>query len=537
MPESAAELELFGRVGHILVSSLDLNIALGEIVDQALAVIDADVALVHLLDRPGRHLQLQTARGAPREAAQDAIFVPGEGVAGRVLLDGKPLRGLNLQRDPRTRHRAMARRFDWQSFVAVAIHLHQQPIGVWSLVRRRREAFSDHDLALLLAFADYASLAIERSWLLHTIVQEKHESEAVIDASASGILVVDPGGHIVNMNPAMEQLTGWQLPQVRGELCCDVVGCREAGEGTEETPIICPLRLERVQERAFAEYSIRTRAGRWVPVEASYGLVHDEAGELARVVIVFRDITHQEERTRARAEFVANVSHELRTPLALIKGYATTLLSPGVVLDEGKTRRFMQNVNSAADRLSWMIDDLLCASRLEAEELHLRFQPFDLCLTIHKVLTWFQPHAARRELVSDLPDEGMWVWADPERVEQVLLNLLTNAARYSGVGTRIIVKGRILGDPPQAVVHVADQGIGIAAEHLPRIFDRYYVTEQSKKGIGLGLYICRGLIKAMDGEIWVVSEPGQGSTFSFSLPAWAGPDGVDSSSPVAASAV
>ncbi|HSJ52705.1 MAG TPA: GAF domain-containing protein, partial [Anaerolineae bacterium] len=464
----AAASDLFKQIGHILVSSLGLDTALGGIVDQALAVIDADVALVRLLDRPGQQLTLQVARGVPPEAVRELSFAPGEGLAGRVLLDGQPLRGLNLQHDPRTRHQEMARRHGWQSFVAVAIHLHRQPIGIWLLIRHRREAFSDHDLELLSTLADYASLAIERSWLLHTIVQEKHESEAVIDASASGILVVDPYGHIVNMNPALEQLTGWQLPQVRGELCCDIVGCRDSGEGTEEMPILCPLRLERVEERAFVEYRIRTRAGRWVPVEASYGLVHDEAGELARVVIVFRDITHQEERNRARAEFVANVSHELRTPLALIKGYATTLLSPGVFLDDDKTRRFMQNVNSAADRLSWMIDDLLCASRLDAEELHLRPQPFDLCLTIRKVLSWFQPHAPRKEMVAELPGAGLWVRADPDRVEQVLLNLLTNAARYSGAGTRITVKARLLGEPPRAVVHVVDQGIGIAPEHLPR---------------------------------------------------------------------
>jgi PAS domain S-box-containing protein len=525
MADRATDGELFRHVGHVLVSSLDLETALGGILDQALAVIDADVAMVHLLDRPGSHLKLQAARGVPPSALQEADFAPGEGVAGRVLMEGKPLRGINLQRDPRTRRRALARQCDWQSFVAVPIHLHMQPIGLWLLIRKRRQAFDDGELELLSAFADYASLAIERSWLLHTIVQEKHESEAVIDASASGILVVDAWGHIVNMNPALEQLTGWRLPEVRGELCCDIIGCREAAEGAEDVPVICPLRLEHVDERAFVEYRIRTRARRWVPVEASYGLIHDEAGELARVVIVFRDITRQTEQDLARAEFIANVSHELRTPLALIKGYATTLLSPGVVLDEAKTQRFMQNVNSAADRLSWMIDDLLCASRLDAQELRLRPQAFDLCLTVRKVLAWFQPHAVRKELVAELPQEGLWVRADPERVEQVLLNLLTNASRYSGAGTRITVRSRLLGDPPQAVVHVVDQGVGIAPEHLPRVFDRYYLTDQSRKGVGLGLYICRGLVKAMEGEIWAVSEPGKGSTFSFTLPVWAGEEG------------
>jgi signal transduction histidine kinase len=103
-------------------------------------------------------------------------------------------------------------------------------------------------------------------------------------------------------------------------------------------------------------------------------------------------------------------------------------------------------------------------------------------------------------------------------VDQVLVNLLTNAAKYSLPGSSISIQCRLVGDPPRAVVHVTDEGIGIALEHLPRIFDRFYLTEDSKKGVGLGLYICKGLVEAMGGDIWVVSELGQGSTFSFSLP-------------------
>jgi len=502
-----------------LVSSLDLGDLLGLIVDEALAVLDAEVALLRLLDRPGEHLELEVARGVPEGVVRQVRFRPGEGLAGRLLLDGKPLRGVNLQQDPRAAQRALARRYGWQSFAAVALHLHQQPIGVWFLIRRRRQPFAEDDVALLAAFADYASIAVERSWLLHTIVREKHESEAVLQASANGILVVDGRGRVVDMNPALERLIGWTLRRARGQPCCDVIGCRW-DEGGESQDSICPLHLGTgMPDRAFVEYQLWTQAGEMIPVEASYGLVRDEEGELHRIVMVFRDISQQEALTRQRAEIVANVSHELRTPLALIKGYAATLLSPGVTLEEADARRFLNNVSVAADRLSRMIDDLLCASRLEAEQLHLRPQQFDLGQTVEQVRAWFQPHSRGCHLVSDLPGEELIVWADPDRVEQVLVNLLSNAVKYSPVGGAITVQAMSLNESGQVVVHVSDEGLGIAPEHLPRIFDRFYLTETSEKGVGLGLFICKGLVEAMGGEIWAVSEVGQGSMFSFTLPA------------------
>jgi PAS domain S-box-containing protein len=507
------------RIGQALTSSLDLRDLLGLIVDEAVAVLNAEVTFLRLLDRPGEHLDLEVARGEPEEIVRQIRFRPGEGLAGRLLLDGRPLRGINLQRDPRTNQREMARRFNWQSFVAVALHLHQQPIGVWFLIRRQRLPFTDDQVSLLSTFADYASVAVERNWLLHTIVREKHESEAIIQASASGILVVDGNGRVVDMNPALERLTGWTLRQARGQPCCDVIGCQQALDSSVTRIPPCPLHTgTQGMDRAFVEYQIQTRNGELVAVEASYGLIWDEQGELSRVVMVFRDISRQEELNRLRAEIVANVSHELRTPLALIKGYATTLLNPGVALEEKEARRFLLNVSLAADRLGRMIDDLLCASRLEMQQLNLQYGRFDLRHKVHQVLAWFQPHAREIRLVADLPADSLDVWADPDRVEQVLFNLLSNAVKYSPANSTLTVQARRVGDPPHVLVHVIDQGMGIAQQHLPRIFDRFYLTETSEKGVGLGLYICKGLVEAMDGKIWVVSEVGQGSTFSFTLP-------------------
>jgi PAS domain S-box-containing protein len=521
------------RIGQALVSSLELKDVLGTIINEARAVLDAEVAILRLLDRPGEHLEVEVALGVPQEVVRQVRFRPGEGLAGRLLMDGKPLRGINLQQDPRASQRALARRYNWQAFAAVAIHLHQQPIGVWFLVRHRRQPFLDQEMAFLSALADYASVAIERSRLLDTIVREKHESELAIDASASGILIVDRRGRVVDMNPAMERLTGWPLRQARGQPCCDVVGCQPASAAEGETAPICPLEGHHwAGEKTFTEYTIRARDGRAIPVEASYGLIQDPDGELDRMVIVFRDLSRQEELNRLRAEIVANVSHELRTPLALIQGYASTLLSPGVTLDEANTRRFLNNVSVAADHLSRMIDDLLVASRLDTQQLRLQPQQFDLAVMVRQLVAWFEPHAEGRQVVTNLVQDSLWVWADPDRVRQILVNLLSNAVKYSPAQGTIRIQAHSLDEPPRVMVHVSDEGEGIAAHHLPRLFDRFYLTENSRKGVGLGLYICRELVEAMGGKIWVISEVGEGSTFSFTLPA-----NADAGAQVAAPAV
>jgi PAS domain S-box-containing protein len=458
-------------------------------------------------------------------------FQAGEGLAGRLLLNGTPVRGANLQQDPRASKRALAHRYGWKSFVAVALHLHRQPIGVWFVFRNRRQPFTDDELALLSALADYASLAVERSWLLHTIVREKHESETHLQGSANGVLVVDGHGHVVTMNPALERLTGRSLREAWGQPCCDILGCEPARQAGAQNVPVCPLKFgKKGKDRAFLEYEIRTRGGDPIPVEASYGLIRDELGEVDRIIMVFRDLSHQKQLDRQRAEIIGNVSHELRTPLALIKGYATTLLSPAVSLDEQEAHRFLRNVSAAADRLGRMIDDLLWASRLDVEELPLRPKAFDLGGQVRQVLAWFLPHAQDCHLVAELPEETPRAWADPERVEQVLVNLLTNAVKYSTPGSTITIRGQSLADPPRIVVHVSDEGTGIAAEHLPHLFDRFYRTDAGQEGVGLGLYICKRLVEAMGGEIWVVSEVGEGSTFRFTLPAE-----PDEAAPVASS--
>ncbi|MCC7106016.1 MAG: GAF domain-containing protein [Chloroflexi bacterium] len=220
----------------------------------------------------------------------------------------------------------------------------------------------------------------------------------------------------------------------------------------------------------------------------------------------------------AKQEFIAQVSHELRTPLSLVRGYAELLSEREV--PRADAARMIGEIHDAACRMSRIVDDLLDVSRLESGRLSLRREPIDISDAVQTAVRTFQagPGALRRLEVH--LDDRHSVLADRERVVQVLLNFLSNAAVYSPADSPIVLTTCL--DSSQLRISVSDEGIGIAPEERDRIFDKFYRIETALKhrvkGTGLGLAICQTIVDAHGGRIWVDSRPGRGSTFSFTLP-------------------
>jgi K+-sensing histidine kinase KdpD len=229
-----------------------------------------------------------------------------------------------------------------------------------------------------------------------------------------------------------------------------------------------------------------------------------------------------QELDRLRSELIANVSHELRTPLGLIKVFCTTLLREDVEFDRETRREFLRDIDEETDRLERIVDNLLDLSRLESGRLRLNKRPTDIGQLVGEVVEAMgldiQP--VQHQLVCDFPSRPLVAIIDPQHVEQVLRNLLSNAIKYSPEGGSITVGGR--GDERQLLVWVRDQGIGIPHGDLERVFERFYRAENEAtrhvRGAGLGLAVCRGIVGAHGGRIWVESTPGIGSTFYFALP-------------------
>ncbi|MDO8491309.1 MAG: ATP-binding protein [Dehalococcoidia bacterium] len=226
------------------------------------------------------------------------------------------------------------------------------------------------------------------------------------------------------------------------------------------------------------------------------------------------------EADRLKSQFISSISHELRTPLASIKGYSTSLLRQDVSWDEVTQREFLQIIDEKTDELRDLIDKLLLMARVEAGALKLETEPLLMPRLAQKVVQEAAPRTAKHEFAIDFPPNFPVLEADVRYIEQVLRNLVENAIKYSPDGGRIAVSGEVRSDG--IVVGVSDQGVGIAPEHQSRVFGRFYRVDnpstRGTPGSGLGLAIAKGHVEAHGGRIWVESEPGNGTTFYFSLP-------------------
>lgn len=226
------------------------------------------------------------------------------------------------------------------------------------------------------------------------------------------------------------------------------------------------------------------------------------------------------EANRLKAEVVSTLAHEMRTPLTSIKGYSTALLMEDVTFSPETQREFLQIIDEECDILQDLIHDLLESSIIEAGLLRLELQPVRLQLLAENVTSDMARRAPQHRFFVDFPASFPIVDADPDRVTQILRNLLDNAVKYSPTGGLVVVRGEVRQE--EVVVSVADQGVGIAPEHLNRLFEKFFRAKgmlgRHVVGSGLGLPIARTIVEEHGGRIWAESRLGQGSTFYFTLP-------------------
>jgi signal transduction histidine kinase len=257
-------------------------------------------------------------------------------------------------------------------------------------------------------------------------------------------------------------------------------------------------------------------------IQASFMRMVDERQQSTGTVIVLRDVTHEQEIERAKNDIISIVAHELRTPMTSIKGYTDLMLQGAMgLLTEGQ-QHFLSIVKSNVDRLSRLVSDLLDITRIEAGSIELELVPMQLAEIVPEVCESVAEAVEERDLTLnvDVTTPIPTVRADRNRIIQVLVNLLSNAYRYTPPGGSIQVSVRPLEDT--VLVQIADTGIGIAKEDQKKIFERFYRVEhdlvKKESGTGLGLSIVKSLVELHGGRLWLESELGRGSTFSFALP-------------------
>jgi two-component system, OmpR family, phosphate regulon sensor histidine kinase PhoR len=339
------------------------------------------------------------------------------------------------------------------------------------------------------------------------LTQEARTLTAVLDGMIEGIWITDAEGTVLRHNDALLELlqpgsrgiVGQRpLALIRNEELHEAVmrACREGASS----------RLELTLEELFP----RTLAVRVTP------LGRDLPGSAA----VFHDITELRRLEKVRKDFVANVSHELRTPITAIRGYAETLQS-GALRDPNVAPKMVEIIHRQSERLSELVEDLLELSRLESREVQLKLSNVPLAVAASRAAETVKPKAAGKDICLELHvPQDLVARGDERALEQVLLNLLDNAVKYTPAGGRVDVFGAL--EDGRCVVRVKDTGVGIEPRHLSRIFERFYRVDKGRSrdlgGTGLGLSIVKHLVGAMGGEVKVESQPNVGSVFVIFLP-------------------
>src|SRR5437588_339354 len=352
---------------------------------------------------------------------------------------------------------------------------------------------------MLTSFATHVALALRSAQPYRRVGDKEEQLTSVVHCMANPVLVVDEVGRFVLINGAAAELfsiaAAFELGQpVAGKLGHPVVEELLTAQGQGSTTEVV---LGEIEPRVY---------------KASARRVMSSGGRVLGRVLVLDDITKQAETDQVKSDFVAVVGHELRTPLTVMKGYLRTLLNRGDEVDSRVRAMALQAIDSNAERLQRLIEDVLLISSVESGQANLHLEEVDLGTLVDGV--------ARERVKVRRPRGVIPLTADAAKVEQVLRHLVDNALKYSEGEVVIEVTGHL----DDVEVAVVDKGPGIFSGDVPRLFDRFFqldgASTRTHGGTGIGLYVCRRLVEAHGGRIWCESRLGLGSRFAFSLPRW-----------------
>jgi signal transduction histidine kinase len=534
-------------------STLDVDNLLQNCLELLAQLIEVQHGSIMLIERETEQLVDRAVLG---QAGMERMshFPMGHGVAGWVAQYKKAALIADVTQDSR-----------WQpppdgienvkrtgSMLAVPLVAHYDAMGVMVLSHPQTNYFTEGHLRLLNAAAGQLALGIYNALLYDQIQQEllrqgdrlrnerrsSAQSYAILQSLSDGVIVCNAEGSVLASNPAaarilerdVEELLTWQLPELIQRLL---------GSNSRDIPLNDVLQQPYNANGQPSHYSTTFKISTRV-VSVSLDPVVLSNDEVLGAVMVFRDITREVESERMKDEFIGTVSHELRTPMTSIKGYTQLMVMGGLGPVTDMQRDFLRTIGTNAERMISIIDDLLDITKIETgsviKELDIRL--VHVAEALSNVIIDLQPKIKDREqeLQVQVPLDLPLVRVDARRFNQILSNVLSNAVKYTPRQEKIIVRASsvMLNDLPEAQqenlrpghyvrIDVIDHGVGIAAAERDLIFQRFYRTENPLKieagGTGLGLALVRPLVRLFGGQIWLDSEIGRGSTFSFVIPA------------------
>ncbi|OIO90347.1 MAG: hypothetical protein AUJ92_19000 [Armatimonadetes bacterium CG2_30_59_28] len=526
-------IETVMQVSNIVGSSLEQSRLLDMFLDWITQMVNAEASSVLLFDDSRERLLFAAATGPRSETIRHYHLMVGEGIAGWVAQHGTPVISNNVSEDVRFKSE-IGDEIDFQarSIICVPVQTKKGLLGVIEVINKKDGSpFTRDDQDLLVAFGNQAGVMLENARLYNLLEAkvelanqrlietnqqlsvEKGKLEAIVRSMAEALIVLDASRQVVFSNPAAARILQCEGDELLiGRAASELIRQDDLLQGIEKA---YELRTEiTIKELRVDDDAVRIYSAHLAPVQEENLL------EVAGVVVVFNDITELKELDRAKSDFVSFVSHEMRSPITAIKGFASTLLRKDMT-DRNTQIEFLRIIAQECDRMTRLIASILDLSRIEAgRALELRYDQVNLVNMLESVVDRHRLYASGHEFSLSVDGSLTSVTADPDKLEQILINLVGNAVKYSPNGGAVKVEAHL--QDGNAIVSISDHGIGIEQSQLGALFQRYrrIAGKETDRivGTGLGLYLTRHLVVAHGGRIDAVSEPGIGSTFTFSIP-------------------
>jgi PAS domain S-box-containing protein len=524
-------------------STLDLDRALNRTLALLNDAVGAEQGSIMLVSPEDNVIQYRAGYGyltpVMTVGARPTALKVGEGLAGWVIKHREPVCIDDVRSDSRW-VKIPLRSSSHRSVIAVPLIVGEDVIGAILVFHRKVGYFSPEAMNLVQAIGNQVAVAINNAQL-YILIRDQAErlgallrnqqveasrQQAILEAVADGVLVTDPNNEITFLNLSAERILDLKGSQINGQSLVNFVGLfGKAAQTWMQT-------IHSWSEDPSSHQPGDTYAEQLTLENGHVVLVHLAPviwrNEFLGTVSIFRDITHEVEVDRLKSEFVATVSHELRTPMTSIKGYVDILLMGAAGALNENQLHFLDIVRTNTERLSVLVNDLLDISRIEAGRISLSLQAIDLREVaddvIADILRRSQEENKPMGFKLDAPAELPRVSGDQDRVRQILTNLVDNSYHYTPENGQIIIRLQPVEGAVQ--VDVEDNGIGIDSVDADRIFERFFRGEDplvlATPGTGLGLAIVKQLVTMHKGHIWMTSKgiPGEGSTFSFTLPVY-----------------
>ena len=490
------------RVGRLLAAELDPAAVLEELVAQAPRLLGVEACAIRVYEHD--ELVVKAVAGPDTEVALGSHAPATSRLAGDIVQTLDPVALTDVSEDERVLDADPLLAAGYHAYLGVPLHASEGSPhgGVLSLYSRRPRVWRDEEVEVLVALASTASAVLANAELYQHVAIERERSLAILENVADGIVATDRDGKVVLWNDAAERITG--LPRT---------------EALGRTPAQVLQRDVALSPESRDDRLVAFRRGPeelWLSLTEA--IMRDPTGAEAGRIFAFRDVSADHAVEQMKSGFVSMVSQELRRPLTSIYGFAETLLRRGALFDEDERTTFLGYIASETERLTSIVDRLLNVARLDAGDLEVQLSPLDVRSVVSEAVASVERSEVLNghRFVLDLPQEPLGAQADPEKLQQVLAHLLDNAVRFSPDGGTVTVAARERGDAIE--VRVADEGVGVPAVDRERIFRKFESAKDSGGGIGLGLFLARGLVTAMGGRIWVDPGEGKGSIFAFELP-------------------